>query len=336
MAVKIGHASISERGTIRGAAGDQTGRELYVRSWYRHSKGWITLRCRVPGMAEYIAEAMEKACDNPDIGYDQLENQTLWNNIKDRGFDPARTTKPVETDCARLIRVCVQYALGKAGIDETVPDFYTATLANVLARTGWFEKLTADKYNSRDDYLLRGDIQVTRTKGHTWCILTNGSKANVPVPAEQPLALGDRALRNGCEGADVKELQALLIQLDYDLGRWGADGEFGDATEMAVRAFQQDSGLETDGIAGEKTLAALFEALRDDEPIIAQFVRISGGNCYIRTRPDTSGGILGVARAGETLAYLGETSENGWHKIRREGIEGFVSGRYGKRVGDDG
>ena len=156
MAVKIGHASISEKGTIRGAAGDQNGKEVFTRNWYKHSKGWITLRCKVPAMREYIARAMEKACANPHIGYDQPENQTLWNNIKDKGFDPSKTTKAVETDCARLVRVCCQYACEMVGNGKSIPDFYTASLANVLVNTGLFEKLTEDKYNTQDAYLLRG------------------------------------------------------------------------------------------------------------------------------------------------------------------------------------
>ena len=46
-------------------------------------------------------------------------------------------------------------------------------------------------------------------------------------------ALGERLLKHGAEGADVKQLQQYLIQLGYDLGKWGADGEFGGATELA-------------------------------------------------------------------------------------------------------
>ena len=35
MAVKIGHASIDERGKISGGkAGDQTGKEVCIRDWY--------------------------------------------------------------------------------------------------------------------------------------------------------------------------------------------------------------------------------------------------------------------------------------------------------------
>lgn len=334
MAVKIGNASISENGTIRGSAGDQTGREVTTRSWYRHSKGWVTLRCLIPGMAESIARAMEMACANDDIGYDQYQNGTLWDDVAPFGYDPSQTTQKVETDCARLVRVCVQYACVKMGIDAVIPDFYTATLANVLVKTGLFEKLTDSKYNTQDAYLERGMVQVTKTKGHAWVILENGKRAGEKTESDRVYALGERTLRNGMEGADVRELQSLLIQMGYDLGSWGADGDFGDATEMALRQFQQDEGLEVDGVAGKDTFAALLAAGNEDEAAAGEYVLITGGNCYIRSAPNTGGGILGVARKGENLEYLGETSENGWLKLRRGEIEGYVSGKYGKRTGE--
>lgn len=45
MSIKIGHASINENGkTKNGQAGDQTNKEVCVRSWY--SKPWsFVLRC---------------------------------------------------------------------------------------------------------------------------------------------------------------------------------------------------------------------------------------------------------------------------------------------------
>ena len=331
MAVKIGHASISERGTISGKAGDQTGKEVFTRNWYKHSKGWVTLEFIDPKMGEYAAEAMEMACANPDIGYNQYENQTLWNDVKPSGWNPSRTTKKVNTDCARLIRVCVQYAVAKCGLDIIIPDFYTVTEAAVLMATGLFRKHTEAKYNTQEAYLKRGMIQVTKTKGHTLMILGNGSKANAaPIP-EKVYVLGERTLRNGMEGEDVKELQSLLIQMDYDLGKWGADGDFGDMTEMAVREFQQMEGIEVDGIVGKITYAALTRAKNDIVPENPDLVRIEGGNCYIRSRANISGAILGIARAGEKLVWLGETTANGWHKVRKEGITGYVSGKYGRK-----
>lgn len=335
MAVKVGHASISENGTIRGTAGEQNGKEVFTRTWYRHSKGWVTLRCKVPEMREHIARAMEKACANSNIGYDQIENQTLWNNIKDKGFDPSKTTKAVETDCARLVRVCVQYACEQVGNGKSIPDFYTATLASVLVKTGLFEKLTASKYNTQDNYLLRGDIQVTQTKGHTWVILENGSKAGAAPVAEKVYSLGDRILRNGMEGADVKELQGYLIQLGYDCGKWGADGDYGDATELAVIQFQKDHSLTADGEYGPKSHAALEKALDDGDKFgdNARQVKIVGGNCYVRTAPNTNAKKLGVAHAGDVFEYQGQTSENGWRMILFNKQKGWASGKYSEMKG---
>lgn len=332
MAVKIGHASISEKGTISGKAGDQTGKEVFTRSWYKHSKGWVTLECVVPGMAKYIAEAMEMACKNPDIGYNQYENQTLWNNVSPYGWNPSKTTKKVNTDCARLVRVCVQYAVKQMGLNITVPDFYTASLASVLVKTGLFKKLTDSKYNTQDKYLKRGMIQVTKTKGHTWVVLENGKLAGeTPVP-DKDRTLGNRLLSNGCEGSDVKELQNLLLQLGYDLGKWGADGDFGDMTEMAVREFQKKKGLEVDGIVGKNTVAALLAADTDEIPANPVRVRIENGNCYARTAPNTEGKILGTCYRGTYYAYQGMTSETGWQLIDFNGENAWVSGKYAALV----
>lgn len=75
------------------------------------------------------------------------------------------------------------------------------------------------------------------------------------TPASPPLTAP--TLRKGDKGEAVAALQKKLIGLGYDLGRWGADGDFGAATERAVKAFQKASGLTDDGIVGEKTRKAL-------------------------------------------------------------------------------
>ena len=75
-------------------------------------------------------------------------------------------------------------------------------------------------------------------------------------------------LRKGSKGADVKALQEQLIALGYSCGSWGADGDFGTATENAVKAFQKASGLTVDGIVGAKTYAALEGAKTPEKQVL--------------------------------------------------------------------
>jgi hypothetical protein len=217
------------------------------------------------------------------------------------------------------------------GNGKTIPDFYTASLANTLVKTGLFEKLTASKYNDQDSYLMRGDIQVTKTKGHTWVILENGSKAEVIetefIEPEKEFELGQRILRNGTEGDDVKQMQEYLNQLGFDCGK--ADGDFGDSTEIGLREFQKAKKLEVDGEYGPKSHAALMEALEDKVISNPRKVRIVNGNCYVRSAPNKEARQLGgVARKGEEYRYGGKTSKDGWNLIEYKNQNGWVSGKY--------
>ena len=147
-------------------------------------------------------------------------------------------------------------------------------------------------------------------------MLTNGSKYEGTIRSVE-YTIGDRTIKYGCEGQDVKLMQEMLLKLDYDLGSWGCDGDFGDRTDLALRAFQTDARLDMDGECGPATLVALEKAVDaldgagcggDSCPIN---VTIVGGNCYIRTAPNTDGKILGVAHKGDKLPYGGKVSEGG-------------------------
>ena len=59
------------------------------------------------------------------------------------------------------------------------------------------------------------------------------------------------------KGDDVKNCQRALIGLKYDLGKSGADGQFGSKTKAAVILFQRSVGLQADGIVGASTCKAL-------------------------------------------------------------------------------
>ena len=139
-------------------------------------------------------------------------------------------------------------------------------------------------------------------------------------------------LRNGDDGADVRAMQEALIKMGYDCGRWGADGEFGDATEMALKAFQATHGLEPDGEYGPKSRAAVTSALDKlgAVPADPKTVMTHGGSRYVRSAPNVQGKILGAVIAGTELPYQGETSPEGWLLVEFKGQNGWISGKYGR------
>lgn len=170
MAVRIGSARINEKGTTTGGkAGDQTGGEVSIQNYYLHRKGWYVARPKDPTVAEKIAQAMEAACNNNHIGYCQAHRGSLRKIAVKYNHNLSKVNVDVEVDCSALVRVCCLYA----GIQ--VGDFNTASELETLRKTGAFEILKDDKRCKESTYLKRGDILVTRTKGHTVVVLDNGS-----------------------------------------------------------------------------------------------------------------------------------------------------------------
>jgi N-acetylmuramoyl-L-alanine amidase len=67
------------------------------------------------------------------------------------------------------------------------------------------------------------------------------------------------ALHRGEAGEAVRDLQRRLAALGHDASA-DETGEFGPATEAAVRAFQEQRGLLVDGLCGPQTWAVLVES----------------------------------------------------------------------------
>jgi len=73
------------------------------------------------------------------------------------------------------------------------------------------------------------------------------------------------------EGPDpkklVEQLQQMLLELDYDMGQPGINGDFGAITKTAVTTFQENSKdwdgspLQVDGVVGPKTADAINRSL---------------------------------------------------------------------------
>lgn len=163
MRIEIGSARIDEHGKIAGGLpGDQKQKDLpdykgevSFQTFYESPLGWIVLRDNTIEEAYKIADAMERACNNPNVGY----NQKKRNDIITVGVDSA---KPTNCDCSSLVRQCLR----EAGID--VKNFTTATEVKAIMDTGRF---TNTEY-VKGYKLFRGDILVTKSKGHTAIVVT--------------------------------------------------------------------------------------------------------------------------------------------------------------------
>lgn len=187
MSVLIGHASIDENGRASGGqAGDQTGKEVCVRSWY--AGGWdLVLRPVSAVDAEKMAAACETLCKGDLVGYDQGQRNTLWDELERVGWDAAKLTAKCETDCSAFVSACARcagidvprVALGGGKYNAPV----TQTMRGAFVSTGAFRALTEAKYLTGEAYLRRGDILV-RESGHTAMVLGSGEQgAGAPAVA---------------------------------------------------------------------------------------------------------------------------------------------------------
>lgn len=242
----IGHASKDENNKyIGGKAGDQTGKEVCKRTYYRDSRGWYALRPKSVSHADAIAEAMQQATENPNIGYDQGERLDIMTALKKYG-SLAKIAEPVECDCSSLVRACIYQA---TGID--VGNFTTANEISFLDKSGLFES----KFDvSSPSLLYDGDILVTKAKGHTAAVVSGNnrknlaakttttntqttsnisSKENIVVKNGQQHAIEFTGVKidvDGIVGKDTNKMKARVLQhaMNLDYGKTIVeDGVFG-------------------------------------------------------------------------------------------------------------
>lgn len=102
--------------------------------------------------------------------------------------------------------------------------------------------------------------KVTATKWTHWGELTGVEYDELNTPVDVKPIEGNEmpTLKRGSKGPDVIRLQTILSGLGYSLGPCGIDGDFGKATEAAVKAMQKDAGIKVDGVVGKQSWEALL------------------------------------------------------------------------------
>lgn len=118
----------------------------------------------------------------------------------------------------------------------------------IISQSGDWYKVTYGRYTG---YVMKKYVKVSGKVTAESTESKEETKADQTVSSTAPAAS-----RPGSRGAHVKTLQTALKKLGYYKGK--IDGVYGSGTKSAVIAFQRKNGLARDGIAGPKTIGALF------------------------------------------------------------------------------
>lgn len=181
-----------------GQAGDQTGNEYRVRTWY--SRPWNCV-LRYPDLqkAIVIAQVSRDAANNNNIGYDMGQRMTFYNQLAAVGWNPASITTPCESDCSASTSACIIAAGHKTGDSRLMsisPSLTTYVMRSSLRAAG-FMLLTDSRYLSSDAYLLPGDI-LLNDNAHVAVNLDSG-----PNSGETVIVSDGSALPGGIGGGDL-------------------------------------------------------------------------------------------------------------------------------------
>lgn len=237
MIVKIAHASIDEHGKVSGgAAGDQTGKEVCIRSWY--NKPWtVVIRFKLLVMRQKLADFMRKVANNPYVGYDWQNRNSLLQYARNVGYDPSKINTPCEGDCSSTVTVgCIYAGLQEKQLVINGNCATTRTLRNLLKNTGMVDIYVEKDYTAKTENLLVGDI-----------LLSEGHHVAVVVEIERSGMKTSQAgidLIKRFEGCRLQAYKAMPSEKCYTIGygHYGSDVTPG----MSITQVQADALLAQD------------------------------------------------------------------------------------------
>lgn len=250
----ISNSGHDERGQYSGgAAGDQGG-EWTITGWYQYpwDGGWMcVLRYPNQQARELLAELAIQAANNDNIGYDQNQRYSYWNQLQAVGFYPSKISVPCESDCSAGVIAntrAVGYLLNIAPL-KNINATYTGNMRAGYAAAG-FQVLTESKYLTSNAYLMPGDI-LLNDYDHTCVNLGIGSLSGYSPSSgsyEPESEYNNSRLTN-------REIQTILKAIGWP--NLAVDGSYGPITIATVKEFQTLYGLQPDGITGPATTTVL-------------------------------------------------------------------------------
>ncbi|MBQ8200416.1 MAG: peptidoglycan-binding protein [Clostridia bacterium] len=162
-------------------------------------------------------------------------------------------------------------------------------------------------FQKHNDLTVDGKVGANTSR----VLFSDGALANGETAPANP---GDRTLREGMEGDDVKAVQQRLTELGYYTRT--IDGKYGSGTIAAMKAFQSRNGLKVDGVCGPNTILVLYSSTAID------------AGSSITTPPDDFplGKPTRILRPG----YSGDDVKSVQYQLQLLGYyNGTIDGKYG-------
>lgn len=220
----ISNCGKDERGKYTGGqAGDQTGKEYTVISWY--NRPWsVILRYPNKDVAREIAMLAREAANNELIGYDQGNRLSFYNNLKVLpSWNPADIMVECEADCSSstaAILIAVGHRMNIRKLRDLSPSLTTRNMRKALVAAG-FSALADGVYTGSERYLLPGDVLLS--EGHHVAVNLDKGNGN---PDYETVA---KEVIDGLWGSGAARKTALMaagwpyaeVQAEVNLLMWG-------------------------------------------------------------------------------------------------------------------
>lgn len=313
----ISNSGSDESGQYTGGqAGDQTGKEWQMRSWY--DRPWsCVLRHPDQKVALKIAQLGIDAALNDHIGYDQSQNRTYLAQLKAVGWEPSKITVNCEADCSAGVCANVTAAGHLLGVKalQNHTGTYTGNMRSALTKAG-FQLLTDTKYLTSGNHLLPGDI-LLNDGAHTATNVTVGSKVKgdwnpgkvvVPTTPTQPTPTATKFYRVRKSWADkASQIGAFTVLQN---------------AKNCVDANPGYAAFDDNGNQVYPAAQTSFTPYR---------VRITISDLNYRKGPSTSYDSWGYIEPG---VYTIVDEENGWGLLKAYASErnGWISLAYATRI----
>lgn len=232
-------------------------------------------------VAQKIAELGCAAALNNNIGYDQNERTTYWNQLQKCGYDPSKISVLCEDDCSAGVCANVKAAGYIFGIQalKNIPITATFYMREIFRNAG-FQVLTDSKYLTSNRYLLPGDI-LLQDNYHTCTNVTVGSA--VRSSWNGSAAISTQSTTN----SSVSKTSTIVLKANstskFTVTKTGSPN----GTQKAVGKVTADelnvrewAGTEYDRIKsypvlGQDNLVAICDSLLDKEGTTWYYVKIA-------------------------------------------------------------